>query len=603
MGAHTASQDLASGAATAFALPDVERSFTSKRWTMNAPDSRQGLTLAQRLGVPEIVGRVLAQRGIAPETAESFLDPRVRDLLPDPSHLIDMDAAIDRLTRAIRNGEGIAIFGDYDVDGATSSALLARFLAAVGAPAQIYIPDRRREGYGPNAGALLSLKEGGADVVITVDCGVAAFEALDAAADAGLDVIVVDHHEAEARLPRAVAVIDPNRLDETSPHRDIAAVGVAFLLAVGLNRALRDAGWYARRPEPDLMKSLDLVALGTVCDVMPLVGLNRALVAQGLRVMAGRENRGLSALADVAGLSERPGAYHLGFVLGPRVNAGGRVGRSDLGVRLLTTEDGAEAERLAHTLDEHNRARQAIEAEVLEAALQALEASAEIGPVVFAAGEGWHPGVVGIVASRLKERFNRPAFVVSIEGAVATGSARSVEGVDVGAAIIAARQSGLVGEGGGHAMAAGFKIAREKLAELHRFLAERIDGVIAADARVPRLRLDAALSVTAATLELIDALEHLAPFGVGNPEPRFVIAGARVSGARVVGDDHVRCTLAGAGGGRLQAIAFRSLTNGLGQGLVNAEGAPVHVAGRLRQDNWRGRTRVQFLIDDAASAW
>jgi single-stranded-DNA-specific exonuclease len=602
MGAPSASQNLGLGAA-AIALPDVERSFTSKRWIVNASDDRQALALAQRLGVPEIVGRVMATRGIGPESAESFLDPRVRDLLPDPSDMLDMDAAIDRLARAIQNGEGIAVFGDYDVDGATSSALLARFLTAVGAVPQIYIPDRQREGYGPNARALISLKEGGAGVVITVDCGVSAFAALEAAADAGLDVIVVDHHEAEARLPRAAAVVDPNRLDETSPHRNLAAVGMAFLLAVGLNRALRRAGWYADRPEPDLMKSLDLVALGTVCDVMPLVGLNRALVAQGLRVMAGRENCGLRALADVAGLSERPGAYHLGFVLGPRVNAGGRVGRSDLGVRLLTTEDAAEAARLAHTLDEHNRDRQAIEANVLEGALQALEVSAEIGPVVFVAGEGWHPGVVGIVASRLKERFNRPAFVVSVEGAAATGSARSVEGVDVGAAIIAARQSGLIAEGGGHAMAAGFKLAREKLDDLHRFLAERLDGAIGADARVPRLRLDGVLSVTAATLELIDALEHLAPFGVGNPEPRFVIAGTRVSGARVVGDDHVSCTLAGAGGGRLQAIAFRSLVSGLGQGLLNAQGAPVHVAGRLRHDRWRGRSRVQFFIDDAASAW
>ena len=602
MGAPTASQDLGLGAA-ASTVPDVERSFTSKRWIMNEVDGRQALALAQRLDVPEIVGRVLAARGIAPETAESFLDPRLRDLLPNPSHLIDMDAAIDRLTRAIQKGEGIAVFGDYDVDGATSSALLARFLTAVGAPPQVYIPDRLREGYGPNARALISLKEGGADVVITVDCGVAAFEALDAAADAGLEVIVVDHHEAEARLPRAVAVIDPNRLDETSPHRNLAAVGVAFLLAVGLNRALRSAGWYASRPEPDLMDNLDLVALGTVCDVMPLVGLNRALVAQGLRVMAGRRNQGLSALSDVAGLSERPGAYHLGFVLGPRVNAGGRVGRSDLGVRLLTTEDAGEAERLAHTLDEHNRARQTIEVKVLEGALQALEASAAVGPVVFAAGEGWHPGVVGIVASRLKERFNRPAFVISLEGAQATGSARSVDGVDVGAAIIAARQSGLIAEGGGHAMAAGFRTAREKLDDLHRFFAERLDGAIEADARIPRLRLDGALSVSAATLELIEALERLAPFGVGNPEPRFVIAAARVSGAKVVGDDHVRCNLAGAGGGRLQAIAFRCLASGLGQGLLNAEGVPVHVAGRLRHDQWRGRSRVQFLIDDAASAW
>ncbi|MEE9139324.1 MAG: single-stranded-DNA-specific exonuclease RecJ [Alphaproteobacteria bacterium] len=581
----------------------VERSLRGKRWRLRLADERAGLALAQRLEVPEIVGRVLAARGVGLDEAEGFLNPTLRSLLPDPSHLLDMDAAAERLARAVMGGEAVAVFGDYDVDGATSAALLQRFLTAVGAPARVYIPDRLREGYGPNAAALLALKAEGARVVVTVDCGTSAHGPLEEAAVAGLDVIVVDHHEAEARLPRAWAVVNPNRLDEASPHKQLAAVGVAFLLVVAVNRRLREAGWYGEaggRAEPDPRTWLDLVALGTICDVVPLTGVNRALVAQGLKVMARRGNVGLAALADAAALEARPGTYHVGFVLGPRVNAGGRVGRSDLGVRLLATEDADEARAIARELDAHNTERRRLDAAVLVEALAQVEARpGKPGPLVFAAGEGWHPGVIGIVAGRLKDRYNRPACVVALDGGTGKGSLRSVSGIDIGAAVIAARQSGLLLNGGGHAMAAGLTVTESGIEPLREFLAERIAGQAGVAPVIPSLGLDGALSPEAATPELVELLERVGPFGAGNAEPRFAFARMRVVKADVVGADHVRCVLADQARGRLRGIAFRSLDTDLGQGLLASGGAPLHVAGRLAADNWQGRTRVQLLIDDA----
>ena len=584
----------------------VERSIGGRRWRMAATPEGAGAAIAQRLGLPELVGRLLAARGVGIDDAASFLDPTLRDFLPDPSGFRDMDKAVARLVRAICDGEPIAVFGDYDVDGATSAALLHRFAAAVGAPLRLYVPDRIAEGYGPNEAALLRLKAEGAAVVVTVDCGVTAFAPLAAAAAAGLDVIVVDHHDSEPTLPPAVAVVNPNRLDETAEiagrYGRLAAVGVAFLLIVALNRALRRAGWYGvARPEPDLMQWLDLVALGTVCDVVPLTGLNRAFVAQGLKVMARRGNAGLAALADVAKLSEPPGAYHAGFVLGPRVNAGGRVGAADLGARLLATDDAAEAARLAARLDDLNRERRAIERAVLDAAMAQAEAATG-GAVVLAAGEGWHPGVIGIVAGRLKERFGRPACVVALADGIGRGSGRSVAGVDLGAAVIAARQAGLLINGGGHAMAAGFTIAADKLPALAAFLADRLAAAVVD--RVPFLAIDGALGPAAATPELAAEIARLGPFGSGNPEPRFAVPAARVVRADPVGADHVRCVLAGGDGARLDAIAFRAFETGLGQALLQARQATaLHVAGHLRAETWQGRRRVQLFIEDAAPAF
>jgi len=592
--------------ATIAAVLGVERSLTGRRWRARHGDERAGLALAQRFGLPEIIGRLLAARGIGAEEAERFLEPSLRNSLPDPAHLKDMEKAVARLVAAIRGGETIAVFGDYDVDGATSAALLRRFFGAVGANTLIYIPDRQREGYGPNAAALLKLKAQGAAVVITVDCGITAGEALEPAADAGLDVIVVDHHLGEPALPRALAVIDPNRIDEDSPHGMLAAVGVTFLLVAALNRALRQAGWYKERTEPDLMQWLDLVALGTVCDVVPLNGVNRALVAQGLKVMRRRGNIGLAALGDAAGIGEKLDAYHAGFILGPRVNAGGRVGEADLGARLLSTEDEAEARSLAAHLHALNAERRAIEAQVLAQAIDQVERDG-VGALVFAAGEGWHPGVIGIVASRLKDRYNRPACVVALASAVGRGSGRSVPGLALGPLVIAAHQAGLLLNGGGHAMAAGFTVAEEKLGALHDFLEVRISAVLGEGGLAPELNIDGALAAAAATPDLAALIERIGPFGTANSEPRFVFPNLRVLRADIVGGEHVRCVLGdGGGAARLKGIAFRALNgdrnNAMGQALLNAQGAGFHVAGHLRADHWQGRNGVQLLIDDAAPA-
>ncbi|HEX4185635.1 MAG TPA: single-stranded-DNA-specific exonuclease RecJ, partial [Stellaceae bacterium] len=548
----------------------VERSVCGRRWRLRTAAVSERQAVAERLALPEIVGRLLTQRGIDHDDAPGFLAPRLRDQLPDPSHLRDMEVAAARLVRAVREGETIAIFGDYDVDGATSAALLVRFFEAVGGRTRVYVPDRLREGYGPNTPALLRLYEEGARVVVTVDCGTNAHLPLAEAATAGLEVIVVDHHVAEPLLPCAVAIVNPNRLDEESPHGALAAVGVAFLLVVAVNRALRRAGWYGGgRAEPDLMGWLDLVALGTVCDVVPLAGLNRAFVAQGIKVARRNTNPGLAALAAVAGVNEPLDAYHLGFALGPRVNAGGRVGAADLGARLLTTDDPAVAADLAQRLDTHNRERRDIEARTLEAAIAMVEGAAQSPVLVFAAAADWHPGVIGIVAARLKERYERPACVVALDDGVGRGSGRSIAGLPLGPAVIAARQAGLLINGGGHAMAAGFTVAGDKLDALREFLIERLGDGLDHERLVPELRVDAALSLAAAQAELIGHVERLAPFGAGNPEPRFVLPGVRVVHTEAVGNGHLRCTLADPlDTARLRAIAFRAAGTPLGQFLA-----------------------------------
>ena len=597
------SDGVARAAAGTAAVLGVERSLLGRRWRERVGDARAALTVAQRLDLPEIIGRLIVARGIAAEAAETFLNPTLRTALPDPAHLKDMERAVARLAQAITAGETIAVFGDYDVDGATATALLQRFFAAVGGRSTLYIPDRQREGYGPNAPALLRLKSEGAGVVVTVDCGTTAPAPLAAAMAAGLDVIVVDHHLGEPALPPALAVINPNRLDESSPHGVMAAVGVAFLLAVGVNRALRDAGWYRMRPAPDLLQWLDLVALGTVCDVVPLTGINRALVTQGLKVLRGRGNIGLAALADVAGIGERIDAYHLGFILGPRVNAGGRIGEADLGARLLSTDDPVAARQWAERLHALNAERREIEARVLAQAAAQIESEGAVGPLVFAAGEGWHPGVIGIVASRLKELYDRPACVVAVSDGIGKGSGRSVAGMALGPMVIAARQAGLLLNGGGHAMAAGFTAETAKLPALRDFLTARVLEARGAEAAAPELRIDGAVTAAGATGELVALLERLGPFGAGNAEPRFVLPNLRLLRADIAGGAHLRCILGdGAGVARLKAIAFRCLDGALGPALLNGQGRGFHLAGRLRVDRWQGRETVQLTIDDAAPA-
>ncbi len=598
----TATQPIDLTASTPPACLGVEASASGRRWRERAAEERTQRAIAQKLALPEIVARLLAARGLDAETAPSFLEPRLRDALPDPAHLKDMEKAAARLADAIERGERIAIFGDYDVDGATSAALLHRYLSQLGAAPLVYVPDRMKEGYGPNAPALLKLGQEGAKVIVTVDCGILAHAPIEAAAAAGLDVIVVDHHAAEPSLPPAYASINPNRLDETSPLKTLAAVGVAFLLLVALNRELRQRGRFANGGEPALFDLLDLVALGTVCDVVPLVGLNRVLVAQGLKVMAQRANAGLVALAEVARIAEPIGAFHSGFLLGPRVNAGGRVGESTLGWRLLASDDPIEAKALAERLDGYNRERQAIEAEVLaQAIVRAQQQAAGGRAVVTVAGRDWHPGVVGIVASRVVERIGRPVCVVGIVNGVGKGSGRSIAGADLGAAVIAARQAGLLVNGGGHKMAAGFTVAEDKIEAFAEFVAERLAPAVAAAGGVPPLTIDATLSADGATRDLLAHFERLAPFGVGNAEPRLALAAARIGFVDPVGEQHLRVAIPLERGGRLKAIAFRCVGQPLGNALVANRGGALHLAGHLRADRWNGRDDVQFVIDDAAA--
>ena len=584
------------------AVLDVVQSVSGRLWRQRPADDRIALTLSQRLGVPDIVGRVLAGRGVGIEDGEGFLNPTLKSALPDPSRLRDMDKAAERLADAVQGGEPVAVFGDYDVDGATSAALLQRYFRAIGVELTVYIPDRQKEGYGPNAPALLALREQGMAVVVTVDCGIAAFEPLQTAADAGLDVIVVDHHQAEPRLPVACAVVNPNRLDDDSGMGRLAAVGVSYLLVVALNRALRGRGWFQQGvAEPNLLQWLDLVALGTVCDVVPLTGLNRVLVAQGLKVAARRDNPGLAALSDLAGMDQRPGTYHLGFVFGPRLNAGGRVGNPHLGSRLLATDDGDEARAIAAKLNEFNLERREIEAAIQAQATEMVESSGRAEqPLLFLADPRWHQGVIGIVASRLKDRYRRPTIIVAMSDGVGKGSGRSVPGIDLGAAVTAAKQAGLLLAGGGHAMAAGLTVALDKLAELETFLTERIGHAMAGQPQGHELSLDGALTVSGATRDLFDTLEGAGPYGAGHPEPRFAIANAEVVKADLVGQNHVRMVLAGARGGRLKGIAFGAADSPLGQAMLSARGRNLHLAGHLRADDWQGRRGVQLFIEDAA---
>jgi single-stranded-DNA-specific exonuclease len=575
-------------------------SVSGRRWRMRPCDPREALAMAQQLGLPELMGRVLAARGVMPGQAEAFLSPTLRASLPDPFHLKDMEKAARRIAQSIGNRDSIAVFGDYDVDGATSSALLIRYLRALGLAPLVHIPDRMKEGYGPNAPALLALKEKGAALVITVDCGTMAHAPLAAAKAAGIDVIVVDHHKGEAQMPEAYAIVNPNRADETSPHTQLAAVGVTFLVLVAVNRLLREMGIAA----PDLLPLLDLVALGTVCDVVPLTGANRALVTQGLKVMRHRGNAGIAAAMDVAGLKEPPGTYHAGFIVGPRINAGGRVGKSDLGVRLLTAEDALEARAIAEELDRFNAERKAIESGVQEEAMREAETMPVSDAMLVVAGKGWHPGVIGIVAGRLKEHFHKPTAVIALHDGIGKASARSIAGIDLGAAVIAALQEGLLLAGGGHAMAAGFTVAEAQLPALRAFLNAQLSPAMAELAGERALSIDGIVSLGGVTVELARLIEQAGPFGAGNSSVRLWVPGVRVVNSSIVGDGHVRVILADAGAGAspqgLKAMAFRSGDTPVGQALLNARGRVMHVAGQVRVNVWQDRESADFFIDDVA---
>ncbi len=582
------------------ALLGVVRSAGGRRWENRCAHDRLALALAQTLDLPEVVARVLAGRGVTPDRAGSWMNPTLREALPDPSSFADMDRAAERIATAVANGETVGVFGDYDVDGATASALVRLYVEAAGGRARVYIPDRRREGYGPNRAALSQLADEGVRLVVTVDCGTTAMEPLAAATEMGLDIIVVDHHQAGPERPQCHALVNPNRLDDTSGQGGLAAVGVAFVLIVAVNRALRARGRFANRIEPELFRFLDLVALGTICDMAPLTGLNRAFVRQGLKIMARRGNPGLAALADAARLDSPPGVYHAGFVFGPRINAGGRVGDASLGHRLLCARDREEAGPIAERLDRLNTERREIEGRVLAAAMaQAEDAMADSPAALVVVGEDWHVGVIGLVANRLAERYHRPAVAIARDGDQAKGSARSIPGFDIGAAMIAARQRGLVVSGGGHAMAAGVTLAVDGIDAFARFIRARAASAVAE--ALPTLRLDGVLAPGGATTDLLDLLDPAGPYGVGNPEPRFVMPECRIEFADTTTNGHVRCRLSGDGGGRVQAIAFRAADGPVGQALLAARGGALHVAGHLRRDRWRGRDSVRMIVEDVAA--
>ena len=576
------------------AFLDIESSLTGRRWVgLTEEQDRLAQAIAQQSDISDLTARTLARRGVLPEDAARFLEPSLRDLMPDPSCLRGMDAAADCLVAAALRGQKIAIFADYDVDGAASAALLINWLRDMGITPTLYVPDRIDEGYGPNDAAMSALAAEH-DLIVCVDCGTLSHGPITAAK--GADVLVLDHHLGGETLPPALAVVNPNRQDEDSELTYLCAAGVVFLSLVAANRLLRNAG----KSPPDLIGLLDLVALATVADVAPLQGLNRALVRQGLKVMGGRGRAGLVALSDVAHLTSAPAAYHLGYVLGPRINAGGRVGRADLGARLLSTTDMEEARSLAEKLHQLNEERREIEAQVQLQAMQQAEERGFDAPLVWAAGDGWHPGVVGIVAARLKEAANRPAVVIGFDGNEGKGSGRSVNGIDLGAAIAQITREGLLAKGGGHKMAAGLTVMRDQLDAAM----DRLSDLLAkqgADELGPRdLMLDGAVLPGACSLEMIEQLEAAGPFGAGAPAPRFALPNCKIAFAKRAGENHLRLTLADDAGGRIEAIAFNAFDGPLGPALSEHRGARFHIAGRLEIDDWGGRKRAKLRLEDAA---
>ena len=588
----------------------VEASFDGRPWRdrLDARGRAAAAEIVRDHGHSELLARVLAGRNVPNAEASAFLEPSLRGLMPDPSCMTDMDAAAARLADAIEGGEAIAVFGDYDVDGATSAALLAGFVKEAGGDARTYIPDRIFEGYGPNVGAIDMLADGGARLLVTVDCGSTSFEALDHARRRGMDVVVLDHHQVGAELPAVSALVNPNRQDDLSGLGHLAACGVVFMTLVATQRELRRRGfWAARGREPDLLAALDLVALGTVADVVPLTGLNRAFVTKGLIAMRSRRRLGLRALMDAARLDGPVAPYHLGFLLGPRINAGGRIGDAGLGCRLMLCGDETEATRIAAELDRLNGERQAIEratlAEAEAEALAALGLDGEGASVVVVSGEGWHPGVVGLVAARLKERHRRPAFAVAFGAdGVGTGSGRSISGVDLGAAVREAVDEGLLVKGGGHAMAAGVTLKAERLGAFRAFLEQRLAAAVAAARGERALKIDAALTAAAATPSLVRELDRAGPFGAGSPEPLLALPGHAVASADVVGQGHIRLRLRAGDGASVGAMAFRAAETDLGRALLASRGARIHAAGSLTIDRWGGSERVCLRVVDAARA-
>lgn len=581
-------------------LPPMPLSASGRRWVLKEADPGQALAIEQELGCAPALARLLAARGVRAGEAARYLSPSLRESLPDPSILADMDRAANRLAKAVIDGERCGVFGDYDVDGTSGAAVLKGYFSAISAPLEVYLPDRILEGYGPTIEAFRTLKEMGVQIVVTVDCGAAAHAAVDAAAGEGLEVIVLDHHQMDGPPPAgAYATVNPNRPDDRSGLTMLSAAGVAFMAIVALNRALKDAGYFAARKAPDLLQFLDLVALGLVCDVMPMTGLARVLTAQGLKVLNTSGNPGLKALGARCGVSANATAYDLGFLLGPRINAAGRIGHARLAFELLTTEDSARRAALAERLHLMNAERQIIEKDVQDAAAAEIEARRLYQKyVIVVAGAGWHPGVIGIVAGRLKDRYDRPVIVIGIDGETGKGSARSLSGVDIGAAFRAAKERGLLIAGGGHAMAAGLTISADAIDAFAEFLETTCKDDVERALANRAQPIDGVIAPSAVSGEFASLIASAGPFGPGNPEPVFALTSMRIERTKIVGEGHLSCDLLSATGERVRAVAFRAVGEPLGALLMTAR--RLQLAGRIKADNWRGNGAAQFHIIDAA---
>lgn len=586
-------------------IVDETSSINKFRWRLFKTDERQVAMLTQKFNISDIIAKIICARNISFENTQNYINPQIKNLLPSPFILKDMDKAVKRITTAIKKGETIGIFGDYDVDGATSSAILYRFLYDVGVKnIHIHIPDRQTEGYGLNTDGLKDLQNKGASLVVAVDCGITGFDAVDMANQMDLDIVIADHHEAEVGVPNAVAVVDPKRIDDDSGLTYLAACGVVFLLTVALNTTLREEGYYREKgiSEPDLFSYLDLVGLGTVCDVVPLVGVNRAFVSVGIKVMAKRQNIGLKALCDISGISTSPTVYHLGYVLGPRINAGGRVGNSALSADLLTTRNPLTADNLATRLNNFNIERKDIEASVLAEAFEKV--SKELKPddnFIFVCGNNWHTGVIGIIAGRLKERYNLPTCVATIDSdGIANGSGRSIPEIDLGSAIIKAKEMGILSEGGGHSMAAGFTLHQDRIEDFKKFLHEHIENSTKSQKIIPVLNIDSVIDITGINNELVNKISILEPFGTANEEPRFAIFNAKLTGSDALSGGHIRCYFASDNGKSISAICYKAIDTEMGEILLSGIGNRFRLAGKIRANEWNGKRYIQFIIEDIA---
>jgi single-stranded-DNA-specific exonuclease len=587
---------------------DFGQSVRGLNWILNEADERTLLTLCQKANLDEILARILINRNIDTiEEVNRFLDPKLKNSMPDPSNLIDMDKATERILQAFEKGEKITVFGDYDVDGATSSALLRKFFSELGIEHETYIPNRLTEGYGPSAEAFEKIKQNGSKLVVTVDCGTVSFEPLQAAKDMGLDVVVIDHHLGVEELPAAVAVVNPNRLDETFEYKTMAAVGVVFMVLISLSRKLENHGWFEKKGvDPiNLIKYLDLVALGTVCDVMPLTGINRAFVTQGLKLIKSRQNIGLATLSQIVNMDTQPQCHHLGYVFGPRINAGGRVGMGILGSDLLTTSDPVKAYKLAMRLEQYNEERKSIEALALEEAYNQIEEKRLYeNPVLLAVGRDWHVGILGILASRIKERYNKPTAVVSLsEDGLGKGSARSIPGIDMGTAISIAKADGLLLEGGGHAMAGGFTVQEERIEELYTYFIKRFENAHDSLERANDLDIDALISIQAVNRSMMDKIEMAAPYGNGNPQPRFLVPNVYIVRVNVVGGNHIMVIVSSKPvdqyGFTAKCMLFKGVDTELGDFLMNNLGKKISLVGTLQANSW-DRNKIDLIIEDAA---